>query len=133
MTPSFNRRFTLQQLEKTKWEIPTTYPTSLVQKCTELYRNRPLEAYTASDLQIMLTQQFSPQYLVPLALELIESNPMIEGRYYPGDLLFALLRLPASVWEQQKNDRYRLQAVVDTIRSFYQEFEKMNHDFGVID
>ncbi len=66
-------------------------------RCAAL-RKVPLANLSASDCRALLTQGVGTQYVVPMALDFVESDPLVEGDYYPGDLLTALLRpLPAEL------------------------------------
>jgi hypothetical protein len=37
-------------------------------------------------------------FLLPLAMQHLEKNPLISGDLYPGDLLYSVLRVPAEAW-----------------------------------
>ncbi|HUE15278.1 MAG TPA: contact-dependent growth inhibition system immunity protein [Planctomycetaceae bacterium] len=96
MKTDFDRRKSLQELEQDDWGKPE-YSSHLVQTCHRL-RHVPLEDFATEDLRIMIGQQFSLPFLVPLALEKLEENPLVEGDYYPGDLLKVVLRVPEEFW-----------------------------------
>ena len=52
---------------------------------------------------------------MPLAIERLETDPLAEGDYYPGDLLAAMLAVPANHWRAHPRDYDRLSAVLDTV------------------
>jgi hypothetical protein len=52
----------------------------------------------AADLRVLISQHFGLPYLVPLALERLAKSPFLDAQYSPGDLLEAVLRVPASFW-----------------------------------
>tara|TARA_R110002095_G_scaffold179193_2_gene156432 strand:- start:57704 stop:58012 length:309 start_codon:yes stop_codon:yes gene_type:complete len=54
--------------------------------------------FTTEDLRIMIGQQISLFFLVPLALEKLEEDPLAEGHCFHGDLLNAILGIPESFW-----------------------------------
>ena len=102
---------TIQQLEGEDWGDPRPGSTSLIRRCTEL-RRKPLAEFTVEDLRIMLGQRIGVPILLPIALDVLVENPLAEGDFYPGDLLWAVLRLPVSGWAALPGERSRLSAAV---------------------
>jgi CDI immunity proteins len=91
-----DRTKSLQQLDGKDWGEPT-YFSSLVVECHRLHRIR-LNDFTIENLRIMISQELNLEYLIPLALERLCSNPLAEGKYYPGDLLDAVVRVNNEFW-----------------------------------
>jgi hypothetical protein len=83
---AFDRAKSLQELEQHNWGDPAPTDTPLVTKCM-LLRRKPLGEFTAGDLRMMIGQQISLSYLIVLAVEQLELDPLVEGTVYPGDLL----------------------------------------------
>lgn len=110
MKTSFDRRKSLQELENEDWGKPD-YDSDLVRTCHHL-RLVPLEQLEPGDLRSMIGQQISLFFLVPLALEKLEENPLIEGTYYPGDLLKVVLEVPETFWGLHTNMRNLLRQIV---------------------
>jgi hypothetical protein len=110
MNTDFDRRKSLQELEQDDWGEPE-YSSHLVQTCHRL-RQVPLEDFATEDLRIMIGQQFSLPFLVPLALEKLAENPLVEGDYYPGDLLKVVLQIPEEFWGVHPDLRNALRRIV---------------------
>jgi CDI immunity proteins len=91
-----DRTKSLQQLDGKDWGEPT-YCSSLVVECHRLRRIR-LNDFTIENLRIMIGQKIDLEYLIPLALEHLYSNPLAEGMYYPGDLLHAVIKANDEFW-----------------------------------
>jgi hypothetical protein len=88
----------LQNLEKG----PVTaveYSSNLVKRCTEL-SSQPLNEYSVEDMRVMIGQQIGLDFLVPLALDQLNTNILSEGDYYPGDLLTAVLKIDKVFWSK---------------------------------
>jgi hypothetical protein len=68
------------------------------------------------DLRILLGQSIGETYLVPLALEILDINPLAEGDFYPGDLLCSVLRVNPRIWKQHPDWAARLQSIVHAIK-----------------
>ena len=95
------RQRTLENLENDYWSKPD-YDSHLVQRCHEL-RKIPLENFTIEDLRIMIGQQISLYYLIPLALEVLTRDLFAEGNLFEGDLLKVVLAVNTTFWNNNKN------------------------------
>ena len=105
---------TLTELEKHDWG-PPTFESHLVTECHRL-RNKPLGEFTVEDLRIMIGQNIGLNYLVPLAIIQLNSQPLAEGSYYPGDLLCSVLRVELGYWKRHPSQRQEVREIAD--RSF---------------
>src|SRR5687767_7847702 len=92
----FDRSKSLQQLDGEDWGDPT-FESHLVTECNRL-RRVPLEDFTPENLRIMIGQDIGLPYLIPLALEVLRSNPFVSGDFYEGDLLAVVLRADSRFW-----------------------------------
>ncbi|MEC5145507.1 contact-dependent growth inhibition system immunity protein [Chitinophaga sp. 212800010-3] len=88
----------LEQLENKHWENETVEISALMQKCLALVKI-PVAKLSASELRLLIGQGFNPAYLVPLALEILQHDMLINAGMYAGDLLKTVLDVPASFWE----------------------------------
>ena len=93
---NFDRRKSLQELENDDWG-KSDFDSHLARTCHRL-RHLPLKDFETGDLRIMIGQQISLFFLVPFALEKLEKDPLVEGNYYPGDLLKVVLEVPEKFW-----------------------------------
>ena len=107
----FDRTKSLQQLEGQDWGEPT-YDSHLVTECHRL-RRVPLREFTAEHLRMMIGQQISLVYLVPLALEFLSTDPFTAGDCYEGDLLAAVLRAEPAFWREHPDLRREAAAIAE--------------------
>jgi len=91
---------------------------------THRLRDLPLAQLTAEDLRLLVGQGVGLDYLVPLGIEHLRQQPLASGDFYPGDLLVALLRLPASFWTARPDWRHRLD---DVAKPVVERFTRMSH------
>ncbi|MGO9112778.1 MAG: contact-dependent growth inhibition system immunity protein [Thermoguttaceae bacterium] len=96
MAPDFDRRKTLTELEGQDWG-PPNFDSHLVTTIHQL-RHKPLEQFTVADLQMFIGQNMSLEFLLPIAIEHLQDDPLVEGDYYQGDLLVAVLRIQSTFW-----------------------------------
>ncbi|MEV0106453.1 contact-dependent growth inhibition system immunity protein [Nocardia sp. NPDC050799] len=82
---------TLTQIEGKAWHAPGPDATRLMKTGHEL-RDVPLTDLTVENLRILLSQRVGVDVLTPVALDILEADPLAGGDFSPGDLLTALLR-----------------------------------------
>jgi hypothetical protein len=87
----------LEQIEGDSWGDPPPGATALIATVHEL-RRKPVGALSAEDLRVLIGQKLGLDVLVPCALARLEREPLLEGDYYPGDVLVAVLGVPSSYW-----------------------------------
>ena len=89
----------LENLEKDYWGEPD-YESHLIKTCHQL-RKKPLKDFEIEDLRIMIGQNIGLKFLVPIAIEELKENILVEGDYYEGDLLKAVLTSDVSFWTER--------------------------------
>lgn len=87
---------TLEQLENDYWGEPS-YDSQLVKTC-HILRKKPLKYFKTEDFRILIGQNISLNYLIPLALEVLKKDLLAEGDYYSGDLLLSVLKSDIKFW-----------------------------------
>jgi len=98
---------TLQDLDGEDWGEPG-FPSHLVRESHRLHRV-PLREFHTEDLRIMIGQQLDLIYLLPLAIQVLQVDPLSAGDLSPGDLLRSVLRIDPLFWQQ--HPRFRQQVV----------------------
>jgi hypothetical protein len=81
---------TLESLEGVVWP-PPDFHSHLVNTVHRL-RKKPIDEFTTEELRIVIGQGEGFKYLLPLALDILEADPLAEGDFYPGDLFVAVAR-----------------------------------------
>jgi len=104
---------TLEELEGKDWGDPQ-FPSHLVTECHRL-RRVPIGELSVENLRIMLGQGLGVKHLLPLAIEVLEKDPLAEGDFYPGDLLGSVLRLPAKTWVIDCTHAQRVDAIMKSL------------------
>lgn len=104
------RQKTLTNLEKDDWQYFDS-DSRLIKRTTEL-RKVPLNKFTTEDLRIMIGQQFSLDYLIPLAIETLSVNIFAEGDFYEGDLLKNVLSIRTEFWDNNKKYYLQMQELI---------------------
>lgn len=109
----------LDDLEHTDWG-PPIFGSYLVTRCHAL-RKKPLKDFTAEDLRLMIGQSVSLGYLVPLALDRLEADPLCAGECHAGDLLVAVL----SAGTTDRRVRRRIGEVAEAVEPRLAELTKV--------
>ena len=71
-------------------------------------RHVPLEVLREEHLWILIRQSIGLDYLVLMAIEKLEVNPLLKCRRSEGDLLSAVLCADALVWKRNPHYRQRV-------------------------
>jgi hypothetical protein len=93
---SFVSSQTLDELDPPAWG-DADHNAGVVGTCHRL-RKKPLDAYSVEDLRIMIGQNIGVQFLLPLAVAILECEPLVKGDLYAGDLLAVTLAVPDAHW-----------------------------------
>lgn len=102
----FDRRKSLLQLKREKfrdlsWDFEP-FPSGYY------LRKVPLESLTEEHMWMLIRQSIGLDYVVLLALEKLELNPLLKSRRSEGDLLSAVLCADALVWKRNPHYRQRV-------------------------
>ena len=108
------RTKTLTNLEKEKWNS-SDFDTRLITRLNQL-RDIPLDDFTTEDLRIMIGQQMSLPYLIPLAIETLSINLFAEGDLFEGDLLKNVLGIETEFWNAHKEYWLQLNELIKNRR-----------------
>lgn len=100
----------MDELEEVTWGEPP-YDSSLVQTCHRL-RKKPIGKFSVEDLRIMIGQQIGLFFLVPIALEVLEKDPLAEGDCYPGDLLNSAMNIDSTFWQRHMDWKTRFDNII---------------------
>ena len=106
-------RLTLDQLEGKEWPAPE-FKSALTLQCYSL-RHKPLVEFTPDELRVMIGQEIGLEYLVPMAIRVLRSTPLIEATYYEGDLLSNVCLAPVAYWESHEKERIEVHHIIDAI------------------
>jgi hypothetical protein len=90
---------TIDEVDPPTWGTPSADATGLVLRCHEL-RHKRLDELTVEDLRLGIGQQIALAHLIPLAIPVLQQDPLAEGDFYPGDLLASVLHVDSAFWER---------------------------------
>jgi hypothetical protein len=102
----------LESLEKKIWQKADN--DSYLVRTTARLRKLPLNEFATEDLRIMIGQNLSLPYLIPLALEKLEEDILAEGDYYPGDLLSVVMKSDSEFWKEHPAYKKQLDELISS-------------------
>ncbi|WP_260470492.1 contact-dependent growth inhibition system immunity protein [Streptomyces sp. RP5T] len=94
-----NRDRSLEELEHDRGPAPSGGETRLMATVREL-RRKPIGGLKVEDMRLLIGQNEGLAHLLPLAVEVLRTDPLAEGDMYEGDLLAAVLTRSAEVWSE---------------------------------
>ena len=104
----------LEELENDYWDKPG-YKSYVVTTCF-VARKKPLSELTNEEIRLLIGQKLGLKYLLPLAVDKLKSDPLIDVTFFPGDLLIQLLRLNPEDWNDNKDERDSFLEIAINIR-----------------
>ena len=116
---------TLEELDGQRWPEPKD-STDLIDDVHRL-RRVPIGNLSDGDLNLLLGQRVGAEWLVPRALERLETEPLA-GDLYPGDLLGAVLRTSGDYWNSHPTELMRLWRVREALESIREVASKTLED-----
>jgi hypothetical protein len=123
MKDSFDRKKTLTELEGNDWGEPE-FHSSLVIRCHKL-RKKPLKEFTVNDLRLLIGQNISLEYLIPIALEYLKEDLLVEGIYYPGDLLSNVLKIKHDFWLENEELKRKMDQLLKEVPTLPEELARV--------
>jgi hypothetical protein len=87
----------LDALDPPPWDAAASDASYLVRRSHDL-RSKPVDDFDIEDLRLMIGQTIGLRFLVPMALDRLQVDPLAEGDYFPGDLLLNVIRIESSFW-----------------------------------
>ncbi|WP_429080691.1 contact-dependent growth inhibition system immunity protein [Brassicibacter mesophilus] len=77
-------------------------------------------------MRLMVGQELGLEYLIQLAIEVLEQNNLAERDFYAGDLLKSVLSINKDYWKIKEEQKDRLMRVINShireIKSIINEF-----------
>lgn len=104
------KNLSLEQLENDFWEEPEF--NSYVVQTAHNARKKPLSQLSDEEIRLLIGQKIGLKHLLPIAVEKLEENIMLEASLYEGDLLESVLRLDKLDWNDNQSELERLTEAV---------------------
>ena len=124
ITITFDENKSLEELEDMIWGKPSE-DFRLVAKC-HLLRKKAIGDFNVEELRLLIGQKIGLDYLVPIAINIIEECPLAQGNYYPGDLLNSVLGIDKEFWVRNPICKDALVTILkDTIDLFGNQLSKL--------
>jgi hypothetical protein len=77
------------------------FPSHVVAACYRL-RKVPIMQLGIEDLRLLIGQNIGLDYLMPIALEILQRDPWVSGDFYKSDLLQNVMRVGAEFWRNHQ-------------------------------
>lgn len=113
---------TIAELKKIK-PVVIDETTGLTKKVSNLIFNKKIKDFDAENLRVLIGQKMFLDICIPMALEFLREDPMIETIYYPGDLLTNVLRVPLSFWQENLRLKEEIKSILISNKDFILQFD----------
>lgn len=92
---------------------------------------KPLNQLDIQEIRLLITQKLGVKYVLPVAVNALEDDIFQEVTYYDGDLLNAVLNLPMSFWNDNKNEYEKMRILIKNNYLKIQKSEFVDKEFLV--
>jgi hypothetical protein len=83
----------------------------------------PINKYKTEDIYFMIEQETCLDFLVPMALNILNDNILIKAEDYSGDLLIRILRLSPEFWSDNQKYYFKF---INILRKNQESIENFN-------
>ena len=112
---------TLEQLTGETWPAATEEDSYLVERVIQLMK-QPVDGFTPADLRLLVSQKIALEHVLPLALDVLAPNPLMDVEYFPGDLLEAALAVDETVWQSLPELHTRFIFILELLESTVDDY-----------
>lgn len=89
---------------------PDDAPTNMVEAIIRSWK-KPLNQLSDEEIGRLVVQHDGYPYVLDLVWPKLESDPLFDGGYYPGDVLSSLIRADPEIWTDRPQYKARLDAL----------------------
>lgn len=92
----------IEELENCIWgeaELDT-----YVIQTTLVARKKAISQLTHEEIRVLISQKVGLKYVLPIAVAILNNNPLEEVRHYEGDLLSVCLKLSFEDWSDNQSE-----------------------------
>jgi hypothetical protein len=100
----------LEELTGLKEGEPEDAPTPMVAAIMRSWK-KPMNELSDGEIGQLVVQHYGYPYLLDLVWPKLESDPLFDGGYYPGDVLSNLIRADTNIWADRPEYKTRLDAL----------------------
>ena len=111
-------KYSLDELEGEKLN-DSDLQSGLIERCI-IARKKKLNELTIGEIRTLLDQSIGLKYIIPMALSLLEADPLRSGGLYRGDLLVAILGVHQDYWLCNSVENNRLAEIRISVDEIYQ-------------
>lgn len=124
MTIDFSK--SLNELEGVDWGPPLI--NSVTASQIHEARATSLESLRLDQLKTLVDHGLGCKYLLGIALDALTADPLVQAKFFPGDLLESVLKIKAGNWPPESVERMRL--LLKTISDQFETLESETREIA---
>ncbi len=117
----------IEELENDYWGEPK-FSSYVVTTCHKA-RQKPLKYLSNEEIRCLIGQKIGLKYLLPIAVDILKNEPLIDITYFEGDLLLTLFRLNVKDWKYNQNELRNFIVIVQDNHSQIEKCEEIPRRF----
>lgn len=116
----------IEELEQDYWREPT-FNSYVVTTCHKA-RQKPIKLLSYEEIRCLIGQKIGLRFLLPIAIDILQTNPLIDVTYYDGDLLIVVLRLDIDDWKYNQDELKTFITILQENRSKIEMCEEISKE-----
>lgn len=76
---------------------------------------KPIDQLDPEEIRLLVNQQIFLEPVLPLAMAMLEEDPLADTEYYAGDLLSACIGIDETFWQKHPTVLFRLQELATQV------------------
>jgi hypothetical protein len=88
-----------------------------------------LEDLDPGQIAMLVRQKTELSITVPIAIELLAEQPLLDAGNYSGDLLNAVLGVPHDYWRAREDEWHQVNAILSTVDTALTNIQQNRRDF----
>lgn len=121
-----DNEMSIEELEQDFWGEPS-FSSYVVTTCHKA-RQKSIKDLSYEEIRCLIGQKIGLRFVLSVAIDILQANPLIDVIYYEGDLLLAVLRLDLDDWKYNQDELKTFISILQENRSKIENFEEVSNE-----
>lgn len=120
----------IAELERKHWPKLGPEASHFHRRCYDAV-TKPISTLSVADLRLLISQDIGLGFVVPIALEIVEKDPLLESEHFRGDLLTAILSASKDFYREHPAIHARVEKLLGVLPAALDRLDHVDFDTTV--